>query len=243
MTGKHLAALAILTLPFLSPPLLSAERKAVTIKSVDTQVYFINVEMDVEGRPGEMICTRSQPLCVAPPLGKYVIATDETGRYMDCVDDVGLFPEATHFSPDEKIGVYCLLSPDRTPNSCPVILNDLVNVDAAYPFVNMSVRNSTGKVVTAVEIGYASIDHIGFFTTAPQRIAISRAIEPNQNYLFSTVGNGEKILDHKGKSNGVGIMYFIDEVRFADGTQWSADPMEHTCGIMDEGAKRIFAPK
>jgi len=244
MIGKLVFfALAVFAFFLLMPLLLTAEKKAVTIKSVSTQVDFINIEMDVEGKPGEMTCTRTAGQCVAPPLGKYVIATDETGRYNDCVDDVGLYPESSHLRPDEKIGVYCLLSPALEPVSCPVSLTDLVTVDAAYPFVKMSVKNTSGKVVTAVEIGYASIDRIGMLTTATQRFRVPRQIEPSQSFVFSTLGESDKVLDHKAKSKGVGVMYFLDEVKFADGTLWSAGFGEHLCGTMDEDAKKIFAPK
>ena len=224
------------------PPTLGAEKKTVTIKSVKVENGAVMVEMDVEGQPGEMSCFRQVANCVAPTPGKYMIATDETGRYQDCVDDVGLFPEGSHFGKEEKIGTYCLLSPeDKTVYSCPVNLADLVSVNASIPFVTMSVRNNSGKVVTGVEIGYASIDRVGSFTTVTQSFRVEQRLKSNQSFQFSTIGAAEQIVGHQKESKGEGVIYFLQDVTFADGSVWSVEPVLHLCGAMDEGAKKVFA--
>jgi hypothetical protein len=234
-----LAAFALL---LMMPQALAAEKKTVTIKSVKAENGVVMVEMDVEGQPGEMMCSRDVPNCVVPSPGKYLIATDETGRYNDCVDGVGLFPEGSRLSHDEKIGTYCLLSPeDKAVYSCPVNLTDLVSVNANIPFVTMSVKNNSGKVVTAVEIGYASIDRVGAFTTSTQSFPVEQTLKPNQSSQFSTIGAAEQIVSHRKESKGEGVIYFPQEVKFADGSAWSVEPVLHLCGAMDDGAKKVFA--
>lgn len=239
---RHAACLnLVIAISFLWPSYLAAERKAVTIKSVTTQNGSVDIELDVEGQPGEMDCPVGYTGCIAPHPGRYVMATDETGGYTDCVDDVALFPASSHFSDGEKIGVYCLLSPAREPISCPVVLTDPHTVNASYPWVNMSVKNTSDKVVTAITIRYASISAAGLFTTSPQRLAISQNIPPHQSFVFSTIAASEKILEHQQKSNGVGTAYFLDDVQFADSTEWKADPADHACGTMGELVERGLA--
>jgi len=234
--------LAAFTLLLMMPPALAAEEKTVTIKSVKVENGVVMVEMDVEGQPGEMTCFRDVPHCAVPSPGKYLIATDETGRYTDCVDDVGLFPEGRHRSEGEKIGTYCLLSPeDKTVYSCPVNLTDLVSVNANIPFVTLSVRNNSAKVVTGVEIGYASIDRVGSFTTATQSFSIEQSLKPNQSFQFSTIGAAEQIASNQKASKGEGVIYFLQVVKFADSSVWSVEPILHLCGAMDDGAKKVFA--
>lgn len=244
----RLLALSIAAVAFLllKPPSLAAEKRAVTIKNEKVQSgVVVDVEMDVERKPGEMSCTLGIPKCAVPTPGSYVIATDEKGTYQDCVDDVGLFPKSSHFADEEKIGTYCLLSPeDHAVYSCPVILTDLKSVDATVPYVTMSVKNTSGKSVTAIEIGYASIDRIGVSTTATSGFSITKKIEPNQSFLLSTIGvSGDRILDHQRKSDGVGTVYFLDDVKFTDGSEWKADPVDHPCGVKDDSVRSFFAPK
>jgi len=215
----------------------------VTIKSVDTQGSRVDVQMDVGGIPGEMFCSLSAPNCAAPRPGKYLVATDETGGYADCVADVALFPESSNFSEDEKIGAYCLTSPEPAPYSCPVVLADPHTVDGANPYVNMSVKNTTDKVVTATTIRYASVSCIGVFTTSSQKLDAVYEIQPHQSFVFSTIAASEKILDYGRKLNGCGTAYFLDDVRFADGTEWKADPADHLCGIITNRVERgLSAP-
>jgi hypothetical protein len=233
---------AVLALVALRPVSLEAERKIVTIKKVTIEKGVVNIAMDVGGEAGFMECFLNVPRCVAPPLGKYMIATDETGNYQDCADDVGLFPENSHLTEDEKIGTYCLSSPaDRTVYSCPVNLTDLAVGDSTIPFATMSVKNNSNKVVTAVEIGYTSMDRVGAFTTAKQSFPVENTVKPGESFRFSTIGAREQILDHLRKSNGVGLVYFLQEVTFADGSKWNAEPVLHLCGVMDEDAKKAVA--
>lgn len=202
---------------------------------------MVEVELDVAGVPGEMMCDLSVPTCTAPGPGKYVIATDETGRYMDCEDDVGLFPESGDFSASQRIGIYCLQSPVREPISCPVLLTDPHTVDAAIPWVDISLKNTSDKAVKTITIRYASVDRTQGFTTSKESLAVAEKISPHQSFVFSTIAASDKILDHQKKSNGVGTAYFLEDVQFADGTEWKADPADHACGTMDDRLKKFFA--
>jgi hypothetical protein len=236
-----LITFVVLALVMLRPASLEAERKTVNIKRVTIGKGVVNIAMDVEGEAGFMECFLNVPRCVAPPPGKYMIATDETGGYQHCADDVGLFPENSQLTDNEKIGTYCLEYPaDRTVYSCPVNLTDLAAGNSTIPFVTMSVKNNSNKVVTAVEIGYTSMDRVGGFTTAKQSLPVENTVKPGESFRFSTIGAAEQILDHLRKSNGVGLKYFLQEVTFADGSKWNAEPVLHLCGVMDEDANKAF---
>ena len=64
----------------LRPASLEAERKTVVIKKVTIEKGIVNIDMDVGGEAGSMVCFLNAPKCVAPLPGKYIIATDETGQ-------------------------------------------------------------------------------------------------------------------------------------------------------------------
>jgi hypothetical protein len=223
----------------LALPSYAVDKRAVTIKTTKVENGIVDVEIEIEGKPGGMTCLSGRTNCFQPSPGKYVVAPGN-GGYNDCTN-VGLYPESSDPAKGEPLGIYCLLSPDDSAMfSCPIMLADVVSTDASIPYVTMSAENTTSKVIDEIDIRYASIDRVGFPTPGKRNFVVKEAIKPNQKILVSTLNAGDEILAHQLQSNGIGVIYFVQAVKFADGNEWSMPPGVTWCGVMDESAKQPF---
>jgi hypothetical protein len=217
----------------------AADRSAVTVKAAKVEKGIVGVEIEIEGKAGGITCLPSVPNCFVPSPGKYVIAPAD-GSYNDCTN-VGLYRESSDPAEGDPLGIYCLLSPDDSAMfSCPVTLTNVVDTNASIPYATMSAENTSDKVIGEIDIRYASTDRVGFPTPGKRNFVVKEAIKPNQRILVSTLNAGDEVLAHQRQSNGIGLIYFVQAIRFADGNKWAMPPGVTWCSVMDESAKKAF---
>ncbi|MGC2110375.1 MAG: hypothetical protein WA655_12715 [Candidatus Korobacteraceae bacterium] len=237
-----LAALAV-AIPMFATDNVT-DKVAIVIQSVKVTDAAVDIQMDIEGNAGWMFCFRTVPKCVIPARGRYWIAPVENGTYQDVVADVGLYSELSDPRKDGPVGVYGLNSPDNYELfSCPVTLSDVVSTSADVPYAAMSIENTTNRAVAEVKIRYSSIDRVGATTVGTRSFTIEQSIGPQQSIRFSTLNFGDEVVSHVKAANGIGVVYFVQDVKFADGTKWAMPPGVSWCRVMDENAKKSFNKK
>jgi hypothetical protein len=236
-------ASSVLTLLVMVAPVFAADKVtdkvAITVQSVRVSDSGVNLDTDIDGKPGAMFCFRTVSQCVVPTVGRYWIAPVENGEYQDVVADVGLYAESSDPRKDKPLGVYGVSLPeDDALFSCPVTLSNVVTQSADVPYATMSIENTTSRAVAEVKIRSASVDRVGMTTVGARSFSVDQPIEPRQSARFSTLNFGDEVEAHRKASNGVGVVYFVQEVKFADGTMWAMPPGVSWCRAMDEDASK-----
>lgn len=95
----------------------SADRKLKVVR-VSLNQDIVNVTGELDGKSASLMCLRTVPECeiLEPGIFLLVQALPETSAYNDC-QNVYLYSHNGTVDRGQKIGLYCLLSPDlQQPN-------------------------------------------------------------------------------------------------------------------------------